>query len=107
MVCLGSDSGSGSGSGSGQYEAATSTGEGGERSRERAREAGPPRREEGWALRSGDSGYWRGRGGETAGTGGAAEGGQCILEKLQWGLLEIARVRVGRVARARAKGRPE
>ena len=44
-----------------QVEAARSAG--GERKRVRAREAGPPRREEGWALEEGgrrDSWYWRG-----------------------------------------------
>ena len=43
-----------------QDEAFRSAGEGGERSRERAREAGPLRREEGWAP-EGDSGYPRTR----------------------------------------------
>ena len=36
-----------------QDEAAMWAGEGGERSRERAREVGPPRREEGWAPKEG------------------------------------------------------
>ena len=51
-----------------------SAGDGGERSTHRAREAGPPSRQEGWSpeeggqqvlegLQRGDSGYWRGCGG--------------------------------------------
>ena len=90
-----------------QDEAARSAGEGVARSRDRAREAGPPRRDEGWghneggyraleklglrggtkagSLRRGDSGYWRGCGGGTAGTGRAAEAGvhwciQCVQQ---------------------------
>ena len=51
-----------------QDEAAKSAGERGEGSRECVREAGPPRREEGWAVKGGDRGYWE-----------VADGGQRVL----------------------------
>ena len=62
-----------------------------ERSTEQAKEGGPPRREESWAPKEGNSGYWGGYGGRAADTGGA---GVRVRVRVRRSLRFSVRVRV-------------